>query len=115
MKYVLDVRKALGDRSDRPTFIETFPRRGYQFVAPVSETSDTSGSLPAAAVTMVGRDAQHARLEACFDDARRGQRRLVLVTGEAGGGEEAPLATVFPPAAALGRGGLAPGDRVAGF
>src|SRR2546427_11141702 len=26
-KYVLEVRKALGDRSDRPTFIETFPRQ----------------------------------------------------------------------------------------
>src|SRR2546428_13747984 len=102
MKYVLDVRKALGDRSDRPTFIETFPRRGYQFVAPVSETSDTSGSLPAAAVTMVGRDAQHARLEACFDDARRGQRRLVLVTGEAGRGETPPVAARLPR-------GLAPG------
>src|SRR2546428_8462458 len=102
MKYGVEVRKALGDRSDRPTFIETFPRRGYQFVAPVSEASDTSGSLPAAAVTMVGRDAQHARLEACFDDARRGQRRLVLVTGEAGGGETTLVRPVLgsgaPPA-----------------
>src|SRR2546428_11976375 len=100
MKYVLDVRKALGDRSDRPTFIETFPRRGYQFVAPVSETSDTSGSLPAAAVTMGGGDAQHARLEACFDNARRGQRRLVLVTDETGGGK----ATLFGADLSLGRG-----------
>src|SRR5215813_15556954 len=46
-KYVLEIRKALGDRSDRPTFIETFPRRGYQFVAPVHETSrDTSAREP---------------------------------------------------------------------
>src|SRR5215831_14112670 len=36
-KYVLGIRKALGDRHEEPKFIETFPRRGYQFVAPVTE------------------------------------------------------------------------------
>ena len=36
-KYILEIRKALGDRSDETEFIETFPRRGYQFVASVSE------------------------------------------------------------------------------
>jgi Tol biopolymer transport system component/DNA-binding winged helix-turn-helix (wHTH) protein len=29
------VREALGDSADNPTFIETFPRRGYRFIAPV--------------------------------------------------------------------------------
>src|SRR5262249_39435889 len=43
-KYVLEIRKALGDRSDRPTFIETFPRRGYQFVAPVREAGNDTFS-----------------------------------------------------------------------
>ena len=36
-KYILDVRKILGDRSDRPEFIETLPKRGYRFVAAVSD------------------------------------------------------------------------------
>src|SRR5947208_15128957 len=36
-KYVLGIRKALGDRHDKPEFVETFPRRGYQFVAPLTE------------------------------------------------------------------------------
>src|SRR6266436_7202678 len=36
-KYILGIRKALGDPRDKPEFIETFPRRGYQFVAPVTE------------------------------------------------------------------------------
>src|SRR5271163_2931467 len=36
-KYILEIRKALGDRAGNPDFIATFPRRGYQFVAPVSE------------------------------------------------------------------------------
>src|SRR5271155_1193926 len=36
-KYILDVRKILGDRPDRPEFIETLPKRGYRFVAAVSD------------------------------------------------------------------------------
>ncbi|HTF64763.1 MAG TPA: winged helix-turn-helix domain-containing protein [Edaphobacter sp.] len=38
-KYILEIRKALGDRPDNPDFIETFPRRGYRFVAPVLDES----------------------------------------------------------------------------
>ena len=32
---ILDVRHALGDDAKDPRFIETLPRRGYQFIAPV--------------------------------------------------------------------------------
>src|SRR6267154_364149 len=34
---VMRLREALGDSSDRPRFIETVPRRGYRFVAPIGE------------------------------------------------------------------------------
>src|SRR5262247_3980854 len=86
-KYVLEARKVLGDRSDRPSFIETFPRRGYQFVAPVSDTGgDTSSTVPTRPVTMVGRDRSHALLERCLESARSGQRQVVFVTGEPGVG-----------------------------
>ncbi len=33
---VLKVREALGDSATNPTFLETLPRRGYRFIAPVS-------------------------------------------------------------------------------
>ena len=33
---VLKVREALGDSAANPTFLETLPRRGYRFIAPVS-------------------------------------------------------------------------------
>ena len=33
---VLKVREALGDSASNPTFLETLPRRGYRFIAPVS-------------------------------------------------------------------------------
>jgi TolB-like protein/DNA-binding winged helix-turn-helix (wHTH) protein/Flp pilus assembly protein TadD len=36
-KYILEIRKALGDRPDNPEFIETLPKRGYRFVASVED------------------------------------------------------------------------------
>jgi TolB-like protein/DNA-binding winged helix-turn-helix (wHTH) protein/Tfp pilus assembly protein PilF len=38
-KYILDIRKILGDRPDKPIFIETVTKRGYRFVAPVVDDS----------------------------------------------------------------------------
>jgi TolB-like protein/DNA-binding winged helix-turn-helix (wHTH) protein/Flp pilus assembly protein TadD len=38
-KYILEIRKTLGDRPDNPEFIETLPKRGYRFVAPVIDES----------------------------------------------------------------------------
>lgn len=46
-KYVLEIRKVLGDRLDNPIFIETVTKRGYRFVAPVSDKqASTSETLP---------------------------------------------------------------------
>lgn len=36
-KYILEIRKALGDRAEQPEFIETLPKRGYRFVASVRD------------------------------------------------------------------------------
>lgn len=41
---ILQVRAALGDSSDNPRFVQTVPRKGYRFIAPVAMTS----VLPAA-------------------------------------------------------------------
>ncbi|MGB7622352.1 MAG: winged helix-turn-helix domain-containing protein, partial [Terriglobia bacterium] len=42
---VLKVREALGDDASNPRFIETIPRRGYRFIAPVKvETPHAAGS-----------------------------------------------------------------------
>src|ERR1700730_4120919 len=38
-KYILDIRRILGDRPDKPEFIETVTKRGYRFIAPVSDES----------------------------------------------------------------------------
>src|SRR5215813_1276021 len=88
-KYILGVRKVLGDRHDQPVFIETFPRRGYQFVAQVIEEGTAAPSaLPVDTETkMVGRGAALAGLDRALDHALRGQRQVVFVTGEAGIGK----------------------------
>jgi TolB-like protein/DNA-binding winged helix-turn-helix (wHTH) protein/Flp pilus assembly protein TadD len=38
-KYILEIRRALGDRPDKPEFVETLPKRGYRFIAPVVDES----------------------------------------------------------------------------
>jgi eukaryotic-like serine/threonine-protein kinase len=38
--HVFTLRKALGDDKDEPRYIETIPRRGYRFVAEVTEAPD---------------------------------------------------------------------------
>jgi TolB-like protein/DNA-binding winged helix-turn-helix (wHTH) protein/Tfp pilus assembly protein PilF len=47
-KYILDIRKILGDRPDKPEFIETVTKRGYRFIAPVTDDSATPESDSAA-------------------------------------------------------------------
>jgi DNA-binding winged helix-turn-helix (wHTH) protein/tetratricopeptide (TPR) repeat protein len=39
-QYIRQLRSVLGDSRESPTFIETAPRRGYRFIAPVNAVSD---------------------------------------------------------------------------
>src|SRR5882757_8728267 len=36
-KYILEIRKVLGDRPNQAQFIQTLPKRGYQFIAKVTD------------------------------------------------------------------------------
>src|SRR5467141_3863165 len=85
-QYIRGIRKALGDDPEKPSYIETFPRRGYQFIAPVSDESAAS-SPSFSPKGIVGRKTALAELGACLASALRGQRQLVFVTGEAGIGK----------------------------
>jgi Tol biopolymer transport system component/DNA-binding winged helix-turn-helix (wHTH) protein len=44
-KYILEIRKALGDRPDNPEFIETITKRGYRFVAMVTEDDPAAAPI----------------------------------------------------------------------
>ena len=46
-KVVNHLRDALGDSADHPRFIETLPRKGYRFIAPVTSTGDVVEPIPA--------------------------------------------------------------------
>src|SRR5262249_38729197 len=40
------LREALGDSADNPRFIETLPRRGYRFIAPVTVVTPAQPAAP---------------------------------------------------------------------
>src|SRR5262249_27416318 len=107
-KYVLELRKVLGDRSDEPIFIRTFPRRGYQFVARIEQDG-----WPGGGGALVGRAAARAKLEAGLEKALRGGRQTVFVTGEAGIGKTTLVDSFLADAG--GRAALLVGHCVEGF
>jgi DNA-binding winged helix-turn-helix (wHTH) protein/TolB-like protein len=39
---VAQIRSALGDSADRPVYVETLPKRGYRFIAPVTRSADAA-------------------------------------------------------------------------
>ena len=94
------VRKALGDESKTPRYIETVHRLGYRFIAPVSTQSariSDSGfrgqdfvptrAPQSATPHFVGRDAEMAQLHEWWERALAGERQIVFVTGEPGIGK----------------------------
>lgn len=89
--YMLELRRILGDDSAQPRFIQTLPKRGYCFIAPVKEWSGGSGSAlrGLAPSRIVGRDGEMARLHSDLRALEQGQRRVVFVTGEPGIGKTA--------------------------
>jgi predicted ATPase/DNA-binding winged helix-turn-helix (wHTH) protein len=94
--YMLDLRKVLGDDAGQPRFIQTLPKRGYCFVAPVSEyggegrdTGVGGDGFAGKSRNIVGRDEELSLLQAEAKRVEGGQRRVVFVTGEAGIGKSA--------------------------
>src|SRR5262249_37691023 len=47
-KYILDIRKILVDRPNKPEFIETVTKRGYRFIATVADEDATNTTNPTA-------------------------------------------------------------------
>jgi Tol biopolymer transport system component/DNA-binding winged helix-turn-helix (wHTH) protein len=44
------IREALGDSSENPRFVETLPRRGYRFIAPITVNGTAAATAQAAAL-----------------------------------------------------------------
>src|SRR5262245_27977207 len=79
------VREALGDDADSPRYIEAVGREGYRFIGGDAARASEVPASPAR--TIVGRAHELAVLRAAFEEAARGARRIVLVTGEGGIGK----------------------------
>ncbi len=88
-RYILEIRRALGDSAEAPRFVQTVPKRGYRFIAPVVEVEALATSVPAPTplTTLVGRTAALSALDACFASAVAGRRQVVFVVGEPGIGK----------------------------
>jgi eukaryotic-like serine/threonine-protein kinase len=74
------LRGAIDDNSDNPRFVETIPRRGYRFIAPVSarnggDPSASAGAVPADAVVPPIRD---IRREAAHQGGGDSGKRLTF-------------------------------------
>ena len=109
--HILGVRRALGDRPKDPLFIETLPRRGYQFIAPIKDVSaDTTLGFEQPFRKLVGRDVALAQMGVSLQIVLRGQREIVFVSGEPGIGKTALVdefqrqVAAYVPAIRLGRG-----------
>ncbi len=96
---IRQIRNALGEAADSPEYLETLPRRGYRFIAPVeavetvdrTETADASGAAGAAATEAGGTSTSAGSIEPVERPARTKiaapapaappRRRLVLAVG----------------------------------
>jgi DNA-binding winged helix-turn-helix (wHTH) protein/predicted ATPase len=122
---IRDLRKALGDSSRTPRYVQTAHRRGFRFIGPIAASThrprrhepavapvarDGQGRGPSVLSTisllaplLVGRVAELARLHARLASAIDGQRQLVFVTGEPGIGKTT-LVETFLSQIAVGHG-----------
>src|SRR5262245_42134895 len=109
---IRDIRKALGDASRTPHYVETVHRRGFRFIGPIAATPPVASGQysvvssqaaaedeeqktkraafsPAPSPRLVGRETELTRLRRLLDKALTGERQLVFVTGEPGIGKTA--------------------------
>jgi DNA-binding winged helix-turn-helix (wHTH) protein/TolB-like protein len=73
---ILQVRGALGDTSDNPCFVQTIPRRGYRFIAPVKFSGATPETGEPSTESQIAQKS-HEGAEA----VGRGAPRWVLIAG----------------------------------
>src|SRR6266542_4324770 len=86
--HITAIRAVLGDDARKPLFIETLSRRGYRFIAPVTEGAATGPppsrmtNLPEAVSELIGREAELGAVTALATE-----HRLVSLVGAGGIGK----------------------------
>ena len=94
-----ELRQALGDDARTPNYLATVARRGYRFIAPVTEIKPAeeksvpesgghgSAQLSARSGYWIGRETAQARLLTIWQRSLESLRQVVFLTGEAGIGK----------------------------
>src|SRR5262245_32813109 len=85
-RYILEIRRALSDQAGMPRFVETLTKRGYKFIAPVTESADGETAV-AIGTKLVGRQYALTKLDEYLRNALHGHRQVVFVSGETGIGK----------------------------
>ncbi len=88
---IREIRKALGESSQNPHFIETVHKRGYRFS--VKSSVSLKEVKPEYSPGLVGRKNPLHVLDQCFEKIITGNRKLIFVTGEAGIGKTTLIET----------------------
>jgi hypothetical protein len=115
-RHILDIRNVLGDDARNPIFIETQPRRGYRFIAPLQDSRSISAASFAREQRgkLVGRDRVLSALHSKLESALQGNRQIVFVTGEPGIGKTSVVTEFERRVAALPI-RISPGQCVEGY
>jgi DNA-binding winged helix-turn-helix (wHTH) protein/tetratricopeptide (TPR) repeat protein len=115
-RYILEIRRALGDSAEAPRFVQTIPKRGYQFIAPVTDDSVRSSApvVSSGAPRLVGRTSALADLDRCLTATVGGRRQIVFVVGEPGIGKTS-VVDAFARVSASAGVSVARGQSVEGF
>lgn len=77
---IRSLRRALGDAADRPRFIETVPRHGYRFIAPVTSLQSAAPMPPAEASPVLTRPDRTASCAGILDGVA-GMGRTGMIGG----------------------------------
>jgi DNA-binding winged helix-turn-helix (wHTH) protein len=83
---IKQIRDAMGDSAERPLYIETVPRRGYRFIAPVETGALPAGSIggapPDSSTTVRLQKALWTNIaELRLADERRRKRMRIAIAG----------------------------------
>lgn len=79
---IYELRRLLDDDAARPRFLETIPARGVRFIAAVTTSRGEDADS-----FFIGREVEMRRFEEAWVRVMRGERRLVVVSGEPGLGK----------------------------
>src|SRR5215813_9904270 len=115
-RYILEIRRVLGDNAKTPKFIETLPKRGYRFIADVTaEGSLRAPEVFTIATRLVGRESSMSELDGYLKNALRGRRQIVFIVGEPGIGKTSLVDAFQHEASKISGVVVARGQSVEGF